>query len=277
MTKIVASLAAAAFLVCMPASAQASPIGDRLPRRRKQRVRPVGREHRAVRRRQPRRRAWQQRRLGMRQAHLRRHRRRRQPLPDLQLPRQQVLTPRPEADARRQLGPVSPCPARRGGSGRWRRGPSPVRGTDESSSRVYGCSGASSTSTVGRCSTTTPRRITSTSSQTYRTTARSWLTKTSPTPVCRADVVEQVEHLRLHRDVQGRHGLVEHQHARLDRERAGDRDTLPLTAREPARQRLAPPVDRGRPGPAARPPAGARAAGRARCAAAAPRRCSRRP
>src|SRR5579859_1015742 len=43
---------------------------------------------------------------------------------------------------------------------------------------------------------------------------------------------EQVDDLRLDRDVEGRDGLVAHDEARLHRERAGDADALPLAARE---------------------------------------------
>ena len=53
------------------------------------------------------------------------------------------------------------------------------------------------------------------------------------------DVVEEVQHLCLHRDVEGRHRLVEDQHTRLDGERTSDRDALALTAREATWQRLA--------------------------------------
>ena len=52
-----------------------------------------------------------------------------------------------------------------------------------------------------------------------------------------ADVGEQVEDLRLDRDVERGDGLVEDDHARLGRERAGDRDALALAARQRARQR----------------------------------------
>ncbi|HEY1624317.1 MAG TPA: hypothetical protein VGG16_11015 [Streptosporangiaceae bacterium] len=43
-----------------------------------------------------------------------------------------------------------------------------------------------------------------------------------------ADVREQVEDLRLHRDVERGDRLVEHQDGGLDRQRAGDRDDLTL-------------------------------------------------
>ena len=43
---------------------------------------------------------------------------------------------------------------------------------------------------------------------------------------------EEVEDLRLHGDVERRDGLVADEQARLDRQRAGDRDALPLAARQ---------------------------------------------
>ena len=43
---------------------------------------------------------------------------------------------------------------------------------------------------------------------------------------------EQVQHLRLHRDVERRGRLVEQQHRRLQHQRPGDRHPLPLAARE---------------------------------------------
>ena len=48
-----------------------------------------------------------------------------------------------------------------------------------------------------------------------------------------ADVGEQVEHLRLDRDVERRDRLVEDEHLRLGRQRARDRDALALAARQP--------------------------------------------
>ena len=51
----------------------------------------------------------------------------------------------------------------------------------------------------------------------------------------RPQVLEQVEHRRLDRDVERRHRLVGDQELGLERERARDADALPLTARELAR------------------------------------------
>ena len=42
------------------------------------------------------------------------------------------------------------------------------------------------------------------------------------------ELAQEIQHLRLDRDVEGRDGLVEDDEARLGRERAGDRDALAL-------------------------------------------------
>ena len=46
------------------------------------------------------------------------------------------------------------------------------------------------------------------------------------------EVVEQVDDLGLHRHVQSRDGLVEHDQPRLERQRPGHPDALSLAARE---------------------------------------------
>src|SRR5206468_7834808 len=45
-------------------------------------------------------------------------------------------------------------------------------------------------------------------------------------------VLQQVDHLRLDRDIERRYRLVAHDEARLDRERPRDADALALAARE---------------------------------------------
>ena len=49
-------------------------------------------------------------------------------------------------------------------------------------------------------------------------------------------VLQQVQDLRLHRDVEGRDGLVADDQLRVDRERPGDADPLALAARELVRE-----------------------------------------
>ena len=85
-----------------------------------------------------------------------------------------------------------------------------------------------------------------------------------------AEVGEQVEHGRLHRDVERRDGLVGDQDLGLERERARDRDALALAARELARvgvERARRQADEVEQLAAARVDAGARARARARAAA----------
>ena len=55
-------------------------------------------------------------------------------------------------------------------------------------------------------------------------------------PEAALQVDHQVQDLRLHRDVERRRGFVAHQELRLAGERAGDRDALPLAAREFVRE-----------------------------------------
>jgi hypothetical protein len=45
-------------------------------------------------------------------------------------------------------------------------------------------------------------------------------------------VGQQVEHLRLHRQIERRNGLIEHQEAGLEHQRAGNRNALALAAGE---------------------------------------------
>ena len=46
------------------------------------------------------------------------------------------------------------------------------------------------------------------------------------------ELLEQVDHLRLDRDVERRHRLVEQNQLRIDRQRSSDPDSLSLAARE---------------------------------------------
>ena len=51
-------------------------------------------------------------------------------------------------------------------------------------------------------------------------------------PALLLQILQQVDHLRLHRDVERRHRLVAHDELGLHRERARDADALALTAGE---------------------------------------------
>ena len=47
-------------------------------------------------------------------------------------------------------------------------------------------------------------------------------------PKLALEVLQQVDHLRLDRDIEGGYRLVAHDEPRLDRERSSDADALPL-------------------------------------------------
>ena len=91
-----------------------------------------------------------------------------------------------------------------------------------------------------------------------------------------ADVGEQLQHLRLHRDVERRDRLVGDQQLGLHRQRAGDADALALAARELVRVAVRAPRGRARPAPSARAPARSRLGAR-RPWFIGPRRSRRRP
>ena len=81
-------------------------------------------------------------------------------------------------------------------------------------------------------STTLPRYITATRCEMWRTRRRSWATKITVRLQPLLKVEQEVDDLRLHRDVEGRDELVGDQHLRLDGKRAGDADALALAAGE---------------------------------------------
>ena len=88
----------------------------------------------------------------------------------------------------------------------------------------------SNTDRAGPASTTLPRYITSTRSQSWRTTARLWLTKIRLVPRSRLHAREQLEDLRLDRHVQRAHRLVTHQQPRRQDHGARDGHALALPA-----------------------------------------------
>ena len=89
------------------------------------------------------------------------------------------------------------------------------------------------------CSTTAPSFITATRSQICAATRRSWVMKTMERPRRCAQVGQQLQHLRLHRDVERRDRLVRDQHVRLQRQRAREPDALALAAGEFMRKAVA--------------------------------------
>ena len=97
---------------------------------------------------------------------------------------------------------------------------------------VYGWSGSRKRSAVGECSTIRPRYITATLRLMWRITARLCAMKRYVRPSWSWRLHHQVQHLRLDRHVERRDGLVGDDELRLDGERAGDPDPLPLPAAE---------------------------------------------
>ena len=97
-----------------------------------------------------------------------------------------------------------------------------------------------------------PRYITATRVAMCLTTARSWAMNTYDRLEPLLQVREQVDDLRLDRDVERGDRLVADDEPRLDRERAGDADPLPLAAGEFVRIALRVLRGSGRRGRAAR-------------------------
>ena len=88
--------------------------------------------------------------------------------------------------------------------------------------------------------------------------------------------LEQVEHLRLDRDIERRHRLVAHDQLRLEDQRPGDADPLALAAGELVRDSAGRGTRRAPPGPSSGSPSrAARHRSRSR-GCGAPRRCCRR-
>ncbi len=108
----------------------------------------------------------------------------------------------------------------------------PASGTTSSSAFVYGWRGRSSTSSAGPISTILPRYITATRSATVHARPRSCVTIRIDSRSVVAKPEEQLQDLAAHRSVQVGDGLVRHDHLRVEHQRAGDHDPLPLPAGE---------------------------------------------
>ena len=81
-------------------------------------------------------------------------------------------------------------------------------------------------SATGAVSTTRPFRITATRSQMSATTPRLWVTRTIPEATLVAQLADEIEHLRLHGDVERRGRLVGDDQLRVGRDRARDEHAL---------------------------------------------------
>ena len=122
--------------------------------------------------------------------------------------------------------------------------------------------------------------MTTTRSASSSASSWSWVTKTVVWPVRVVDLAQPAAQLAAHLRVERAERLVEQQHLRLDRQRAGQRDALALAAGELARDSASPArrAARGRAVPSARRRI-SRLGGprRARAAPSGRSRCSRRP
>ena len=67
-------------------------------------------------------------------------------------------------------------------------------------------------------------------------TPMSWVMRTRPAPVSLLEFVHQVEHLRLHGDVESRGGFVGKKHLRLAQHGGGDHHALAHAARKLVRE-----------------------------------------
>ena len=114
---------------------------------------------------------------------------------------------------------------------RSRRSPEIV-GIAERSAFVYGCRGLSKISSAGASSTSFPRYITAIRSGEVPDDREVVRDEQVRQPEVLLQVVQEVEHLRLHGHVERRHGLVEDEKLRIDGERSGDPDALALASRE---------------------------------------------
>ena len=106
------------------------------------------------------------------------------------------------------------------------------RGIDPSRLHVYGCCGSRNTSRVGPCSITRPAYITSTRSAIPATTPMSCVISTTDDRVRVRSSRDQLEDLRLDRDVERGRRLVRDQHPRVAGERHRDHHPLAHAARE---------------------------------------------
>ena len=105
-------------------------------------------------------------------------------------------------------------------------------GAAANSSCVYGCFGALNSSVAGPHSTIRPFCITATVSQICAATRRSWVMNRIARFSRRLDLLEQLHHLRLDRDIERGHRLVGDQQFRIHRQRAREADALALAAGE---------------------------------------------
>ncbi len=93
-----------------------------------------------------------------------------------------------------------------------------------------GAAGFQNTARRGPISTMRPRYITATRWLMRSTTAISWEINRNAMLISRWQVEHQIDNLRPNGDIQGRHRLIGYHHLRIQRQRAGNADPLPLAA-----------------------------------------------
>ena len=108
----------------------------------------------------------------------------------------------------------------------------PRRASTPSSPRVYGCCGERRTARTGPCSTIRPAYITATRSAVSAMTPRSWVMSSNDKLKIALHLPEEVENLRLNRDVQCGRRLVGDDERRLAGDRHGDEHPLAHAARQ---------------------------------------------
>ena len=109
-------------------------------------------------------------------------------------------------------------------------------GTADSSAAVYGCLGALKSSSVSASSTIRPTYITATRLLMCAHHAQVVRDEQVGQPEVGLQIEQQVQDLRLHRDVERRDRLVGDDQARMQRQRARDADALALAAAEGVRE-----------------------------------------
>ena len=105
-------------------------------------------------------------------------------------------------------------------------------GTADNSACEYGCSGSAYTCAVSASSTILPRYMMATLWLMWRTTLRSCEMKRYVSCRLLLQVLQEIDDLRLHGDVQGGDRLVGHDEVGVQDERTSDGDALTLAAAE---------------------------------------------
>ena len=200
---------------------------------------------------------------------------------DARIARPRPLLPRPPASAGHRGWNRHPAGIRVGSGGsptsRGRSAASALRHDVEQRTRVRVRAARSAPCFVGPTSTMRPRYITATRSATVHASPRSWVTIRMLMPSTRRAASSRSRRISpADGRIEVRHGLVGHDHPRLQRERTGDHHALPLPARQLVREPQEEPLRRTEPGSRQRLGDELLLVARAPCGSAGPRPPSRR-